>query len=603
MQLTKTNYLQFLKCPKSLWLLKHKPHLYPKSTTSKYEEKLAAEGYDVQKLVEQHLLNKKDPKIYSFEEPYQTDEGLYAMADIISKNEDGSVNVYEVKSTGSINREHLIDATFQTITIKKSGTPIKSIYVVHLNKDYIRDDELNVDEMMVFSEVTAEVHELIHETTARIEIALKILNQPTIDETSCSPLSPARMTHSGFSRFKVSIKFMAKIFNDLTIVKWVLPSSDISISSITLELGEYKRFKSDPEIVGPEGSDVVGDANMLNDIGAMSELLGLATRPPIHFIPFNSVRMGLLDPGEVYSLPQVGVNRLLAQGTYNWYFNSWSPTVVDETGSQGYHFWDLVTLVSESQDSLFETIPVTAKVVGTTQYPGASGSLKIKNSKKADTGLFVKRMPLEYSPSLVPSSRKDPTTENLTFSQFDASNDYGDSILKQFAFRAFYTLLGSNLQMSFYEDSNNLIGTTNKDVLIGYEDADVLKGKLKNDVLLGQLGRDRLFGGKGDDMLVGGVGNDILKGGSGADTFVLGEGVDLVRDFDASEGDMLAILDSTTIAYQQVGNSLNLVFNGGSATAILHNMTVDDFDPSVSFDQFGVVDAFPVASSVKTMGG
>ena len=195
MQLTKTNYLQFLKCPKSLWLLKHKPHLYPKSTTSKYEEKLAAEGYQVQRLVEQYLLQEEETSMHSFEKPYQTDEGLYAMADIISRNEDGSVNVYEVKSTGSINKEHLIDATFQTITIEKSGIPVKSIYVVHLNKDYIRDDELNVGEIMVFSEVTAEVHELIHDTTARIEIALKILNQPTIDENSCSCLELSKSHH------------------------------------------------------------------------------------------------------------------------------------------------------------------------------------------------------------------------------------------------------------------------------------------------------------------------------------------------------------------------------------------------------------------------
>lgn len=289
-----------------------------------------------------------------------------------------------------------------------------------------------------------------------------------------------------------------------------------------------------------------------------------------------------------------GVNRLLAEGTYNWYFNTWSPTVVDETGSQGWHFWDLVTLVSESQDSLFETIPVTAKVVGTTEYPSASGSLKIKNSSTADTGLFVKRMPLEYSPSLVPSQQEDPTTENLTFSQFDASNEYGDPVLKQFAFRAFYTLLGWNLQMSFYEGLDRLIGTAEKDVLIGYEESDVLKGKGKKDVLLGQLGRDRLFGGKGNDMLVG---------GGGADTFVVGEGVDLIRDFDASEGDILAIVDSSSIDYQQVGNSLNLVFNGGEATAILRCVSEGDFDPSASIDQFGAVDAFPVASDVLSAGG
>ena len=55
MQLSKTNFLQYLTCAKSLWLLKHKPRLYPHQTVSNYEEKLAQEGYEVQKLVEGHL--------------------------------------------------------------------------------------------------------------------------------------------------------------------------------------------------------------------------------------------------------------------------------------------------------------------------------------------------------------------------------------------------------------------------------------------------------------------------------------------------------------------------------------------------------------------
>ena len=236
----------------------------------------------------------------------------------------------------------------------------------------------------------------------------------------------------------------------LKVVQSLANTDDLDrIASITLELGLYRRFRADAEIVGPDGSEQIGDANMLNDIGAMSELLSLSARPPIYFVPFNSVRLGLLDPGEIYSLPQAGVNELLAQGTNNWYFDQWGTTVVDKTRSEGFHFWDLVTMVSESRNSLFETVPVKAKVVGSKQYPGASGSLRLSDSKEADTGLFVKRRPLEYTPALVPSPQKDPVTQGMTFSQFDAANEYSDPVFKQIALRAFYTLLDRNLQMVF----------------------------------------------------------------------------------------------------------------------------------------------------------
>ena len=95
-----------------------------------------------------------------------------------------------------------------------------------------------------------------------------------------------------------------------------------------------------------------------------------------------------------------------------------------------------------------------------------------------------------------------------------------------------------------------------------------------------------MLGGEGADSLLGGVGNDFLKGGPGADSFFVGAGVDLVRDFSPLEGDVLAVLSSTTMSYQQVGRDLNIIFNGGEATAILRDMTKDGFNESTDLVAF-----------------
>lgn len=66
------------------------------------------------------------------------------------------------------------------------------------------------------------------------------------------------------------------------------------------------------------------------------------------------------------------------------------------------------------------------------------------------------------------------------------------------------------------------------------------------DTLLGGAGDDIIFGQGGDDYIRGGAGNDILFGGSGADTFVwkAGDvGNDVVKDFDAGQGDRLDLSD------------------------------------------------------------
>ncbi|WYL94824.1 MAG: hypothetical protein HEQ35_14050 [Gloeotrichia echinulata IR180] len=55
---------------------------------------------------------------------------------------------------------------------------------------------------------------------------------------------------------------------------------------------------------------------------------------------------------------------------------------------------------------------------------------------------------------------------------------------------------------------------------------------------------DTLIGGNGDDILTGGAGTDILTGGAGADKFVFNnkfEGIDIIKDFQGTEGDKIQI--------------------------------------------------------------
>ncbi len=206
MQLSKTNFLHFLGCSKSLWLLKHKPNEYPHKTMSTYEDKLALEGYEVQKLVQDYLVQQSDAERYSFEQPFQTEGGLYAAADIIYKNDNGTIDIYEVKSSGSIDNSHLIDAAFQTITIEKSGGKVSSIYIVHLNKEYVRDDPLQIDKMMAFTLVTVQVRNLVDETQISIDSALNLLSQPKINEKGCSCLELSQSHHCDtFEYFNPSI--------------------------------------------------------------------------------------------------------------------------------------------------------------------------------------------------------------------------------------------------------------------------------------------------------------------------------------------------------------------------------------------------------------
>jgi Ca2+-binding RTX toxin-like protein len=98
--------------------------------------------------------------------------------------------------------------------------------------------------------------------------------------------------------------------------------------------------------------------------------------------------------------------------------------------------------------------------------------------------------------------------------------------------------------------NDNLVGGTGNDFLFGGEVSMPLSG----------TDNDRLNGGTGNDTLIGGFGADILTGGAGADTFAYQNqgqsnpspfsGVDLIVDFDRSEGDKinLRLIDAKTTA-------------------------------------------------------
>lgn len=76
----------------------------------------------------------------------------------------------------------------------------------------------------------------------------------------------------------------------------------------------------------------------------------------------------------------------------------------------------------------------------------------------------------------------------------------------------------------------------------------IVAGTLGNDILRGWEGDDALVGGGGNDRFYGGSGADAMFGGTGADTFVfeddaLSADMDIVKDFNPEEGDVLDISD------------------------------------------------------------
>ncbi|WP_106207130.1 DUF2779 domain-containing protein [Aliiruegeria haliotis] len=191
--------MNFLRCPKSLWLLKLKPEVYPHGEFSDYAKKIAAEGYEVEGFVKDLIASRPDATAFSFQSAFQADRGLYARADFTRDNGNGTINLYEVKSSTSVKtggqHNQIKDVAFQKIAAEEAGARVARVFIVHLNRDYVRDGEIDPEQLLVFADVTQDVSEI--EATARSEIdsMLELLGRHEIDETSCDCLNLSKGNH------------------------------------------------------------------------------------------------------------------------------------------------------------------------------------------------------------------------------------------------------------------------------------------------------------------------------------------------------------------------------------------------------------------------
>ena len=121
MYLSKTDFLEYLQCPKCLWLKKRKPELYIDKALTAFDQKNRDEGQEVELLAQKLFHNsvllkgtvedvvKKTKKIISqkkspaFQASFITDRGLLAKIDILEYDKKlKHWNIYEVKSSNNV---------------------------------------------------------------------------------------------------------------------------------------------------------------------------------------------------------------------------------------------------------------------------------------------------------------------------------------------------------------------------------------------------------------------------------------------------------------------------------------------------------------------
>ncbi|GAA4803437.1 DUF2779 domain-containing protein [Litoribaculum gwangyangense] len=225
-QLTKTDFIHYLNCPESLWLLKNKPNEYPNGEFSLFLEKLIKEGYEVEAYAKQLFTNgieipenaspeftkgiiNKGGTVY-FQPSFSTQKGVFARIDILERLADNTWHIYEVKSSTSIKTDnkhnHLKDACFQKQVLTENGYAVSKVSIIHLNKEYVKQAQIVANELLEIVEVTDKLEVLYSSVVNQIHAASNFINKESINETVCSCKYNTRSNHcDSFKYFNTTI--------------------------------------------------------------------------------------------------------------------------------------------------------------------------------------------------------------------------------------------------------------------------------------------------------------------------------------------------------------------------------------------------------------
>ena len=213
LSLSKSQYTKGLQCKKALWLKKYNPEVLTAPDAMKkaiFEAGnevggLACElfpgGKEVQYTKDYEQMIRQTKEFISegvkdiFEATFQYDN-ILVMVDVLHQNDDGSYEIYEVKSSSWNNIEstsaqkkklenYIQDASIQYYVLNGLGLKINEIFITLLSKNYIRDESLDHEQLFHHEKVTEKIIELQPKIPSNLKGMREVIqdtgSEPAID--------------------------------------------------------------------------------------------------------------------------------------------------------------------------------------------------------------------------------------------------------------------------------------------------------------------------------------------------------------------------------------------------------------------------------------
>jgi len=176
--ITKTDFLAFLDTPMHLWASKQGQ---VEKAPPLYDQHLMRQGKEVERLarefIENHLFAGTNAE--TVHEKTFTDGHFQARIDTLSRDpDDGTIDIYEIKSSTSVKKEDQFDVAFQRLVSEASGD-VRDIFIVLLNKYYTRQGDLDLDRLFTVVNMNEAAQARAKEVAAKRKEAQRAASLPS----------------------------------------------------------------------------------------------------------------------------------------------------------------------------------------------------------------------------------------------------------------------------------------------------------------------------------------------------------------------------------------------------------------------------------------
>lgn len=205
--LSKSDYMLFLRHPAWLWLKKYDKSKLPpidEDTQALFDAGHEFESYAEKTFVGgiklgfrnyseyQNLVSRTKETINKLPNQHQSAifqgrlevDGLTCVFDVLKKVGENEFDLIEIKATTKAKPEHEYDLAFQLLVLEKSGFKVRKIIVLHANKEFKRNGEINPELLCIQTDITNSVRSLVDVTQQQVLLAQAVLNEQTIPNIS-----------------------------------------------------------------------------------------------------------------------------------------------------------------------------------------------------------------------------------------------------------------------------------------------------------------------------------------------------------------------------------------------------------------------------------